>query len=396
MEQHEPLFLKVMRLRRPYAEAPSLSLPLPEAAGPEFLDEGPKLILPMALTQSLVGEPFRGYLNLANYSAASVTGVVLRVEIQIGSAKFVLFNNALSPIPSIEPGDFFDTDVDHELRDAGTYVLTCNISYNLPGSTTGEQGSFKRSYRFAVLQPFAIVHRVAQLDTRLFVECSVENATQGSIYLTGAHLDCRDRFRASLLDSHGVPTASGEESEETWLLKPRGAHSLVFIVEPEDDEEDEGEDIQAAPVDAAFVREMEMVGNLKLFWRVPDGRSGAVRGHQIRLKHCSNPALDLRVISCPSRVSVELPFELLLEVVNRSGRPAEPSLIFDLRAMGDVKVHGSMQRPLGRLAPASSARVGLKLLAAAPGVHSLLGLALLDELTHARCEFGPLCDILAF
>lgn len=378
MEQTDPLVLKVMRLRRPHLEAPSALTPL--HAGPaagDCLDDTPKLILPMELTQSLVGEPFTGYLNLANYSNTSVTNVVLKVELQIGSSKFVLFNNVTSPIPSIEPGDFFDTDVEHGLRDAGTYVLTCNVSYNGP-TPMSEPCSFKRSYRFPALQPFAVVHRVAQLDTRLLVECSIENATSGSIYLTSVRLECKEGFEASLSDSVG-PGAS------SWLLKPRGAHSLVFFVVPKTD-----------TIDVAYVRDLDVVGNLVLGWRVPDGPSGVIEGHCIRVQPCSTPALDLRVVECPKQVRVEVPFQLDVEVVNRSARAAEPSLIFDLRAMGGVKVHGATQHSIGKLEPYCAARVPLHLLVAAPGMHGLQGISLLDELTHARCEFGALCDLLAF
>lgn len=381
-EQNEPLILKVMRLRRPQAEVPSAFTPFeggPDACCP---DAAPKLLLPMSLTQSLVGEPFTGYLNLANYSAVPVTNVVLKVELQIGSSKFMLFNNSTSPMAELQPGDFFDTDVEHDIRDAGTYVLTCTVYYNMPNLP--EPSSFKRSYRFPALQPFAVVHRVVQLDTRLLVECSIENATAGSIYLTSARLDSKEGFEATLLETSGSggSLASGAAPQ---LLKPRGAHSLVFSVVPKSD-----------TIDMAYVRDMDLVGNLVLGWRVPDGPSGCVEGHAIKIKPCGTPSLDLRVVSCPKQVGVEVPFQLEVEVINRTSRSAEPSLVFDLRAMGSVKVHGTTQHAIGRLEPYCSAKVPLHMLVQMPGMHGLQGVSLLDDLTHARCEFGVLCNILAF
>lgn len=381
MEQSEPLVLKVMRLRRPQAKAPAVLTPLTGGLDGGCPDDAPKLLLPMSLTQSLVGEPFTGYLNLANVSAAPVSNVSLKVELQIGTSKFMLYNNTMNPMSAIEPGDFFDTDVEHDIRDAGTYVLTCTVAYSIQNAL--EPSSFKRSYRFPALQPFAVVHRVVQFDTRLLVECSVENATQGSIYLTFARLESKDGFEASLLDP--TPSAASGIGGTTHLLKPRGAHSLVFSVVPKSD-----------TVDVAYVRDQDSVGSLVLGWRVPDGPSGCVEGNTIKVKPCATPSLDLRVAACPKQVSVEVPFQVDVDVINRTGRSAEPSLVFDLRAMGSVKVHGATQHAVGKLEPYSSARVPLRLLVSTPGMHGLQGVSLLDELTHARCEFGVLCDILAF
>jgi len=376
-------------LRRPQAQSPAAFTPFSGNADALCPDDAPKLLLPMSLTQSLVGEPFTGYLNLANYSAVPVSNVVMKVELQIGTSKFMLFNNSTNPMPEIQPGDFFDTDVEHDIRDAGTYVLTCTVQYTTPNLP--EPGSFRRSYRFPALQPFAVVHRVVQLDTRLLVECSVENATAGSIYLTYARLDCKDNFEAAPLNDavpSGPSTSCDGDSPSRCcpqLLKPRGAHSLVFSVIPKSD-----------AIDIAYVRDLDSMGNLVLGWRVPDGPSGCVEGHAIKVKPCGTPSLDLHVVSCPKQVGVEVPFQLEVEVINRMSRQAEPSLVFDLRAMGGVKVHGATQLPVGKLEPYGSSRVPLHMLVNMPGMHGLQGVSLLDELTHARCEFGVLCNILAF
>merc|ERR1711865_738774 len=150
----------------------------------------------------------------------------------------------------IQPGDFFDTDVEHDIRDAGTYVLTCTVLYSMPNLP--EPSSFKRSYRFSALQPFAVVHRVVQLDTRLLVECSVENATAGSIYLTSARLDTEEELEVTALDPSVPMTPSSasaaSSSGSPQLLKPRGSHSLVFSVVPKSD-----------AIDMASVRDFDTV-----------------------------------------------------------------------------------------------------------------------------------------
>lgn len=382
MEQNEPLVLKVMRLRRPQVEAPPPMLPDCGAVS----SWPPLLLLPMSLTQSLVGEPFAGYLHLANVSTIPVTNVVLKVELQIGpTSKHMLFNNASSPVAVIQPDDFFDTDVERDLQNAGTYVLTCHVSYTLPGSAQGEPGVFKRSYRFQALQPFAVSHRVAQVDQQLLIESNVENVTTGSIYLASWRVDCADGFEASLV-AGALGGGKDEHIEGTMqLLKPRGAHSFVFRVSPKSD-----------TASTADVRKLEIVGSLALGWHVPDGPSGCAEGHQIRLKPCATVPLDLRVVQCPREVHVEVPFQLELEVINRGSKAVAPSIVADLRLMGGIRIHGAAQQTVGHLQPSKTARLPLSLLVALPGLHGLQGLSLVDELTGTRTEFGVICDILAF
>eukprot|EP00747_Dinoflagellata_sp_TGD_P189219 gnl/TRDRNA2_/TRDRNA2_49248_c0_seq1.p1 gnl/TRDRNA2_/TRDRNA2_49248_c0~~gnl/TRDRNA2_/TRDRNA2_49248_c0_seq1.p1 ORF type:complete len:437 (-),score=61.73 gnl/TRDRNA2_/TRDRNA2_49248_c0_seq1:46-1236(-) len=389
----EPLVLKVLRLKRPLLEPPQIC-PISGSGG----FDAPKLLLPMALKDNLVGEPFAGYLHLANTSSSPVTNVVVRVELQIGATKYVLLNNSTSPLALIEPGDFFDATVEHELHDPGTYCLTCNMSYNMPG-VTNEPCHSKRVFKISALPPFTITHSVVQLDTQLLVECVVENATSGSLGLSTVTLDCRDGFEACVVgggrarfpigmseDGRGRSCCCcAEEGGPIAMLKPRGAHSIIFSVMP-----------RGGTVDVAYVRDLDSVGSLALGWHVPDGPSGCAQGHQIRIRPCGTASLDLRVVSCPGKVRVEAPFQLEVEVVNRSSKPAEPSIIFDLRAMAGVKVHGATQHGVGRLEPYCTTRVALQLFVAVPGMHGLRGVSLVDDLSHARSDFDSLCDILAF
>ncbi|CAE7329550.1 trappc13 [Symbiodinium microadriaticum] len=351
MQQPEPLILKVMRLRQPGTAPP---LPL------QGLDV-PKALVPMALQQSLVGEPFTGYLHVLNVSHQTVENVAMRVEIDIGASKFTLLNTGASPTKTLPPGEFVDAIVHHELRDAGTYALACLVTY----TCAGEQGHFRRAYRFPALQPFAVSHRVIQIDRQLLVECSIENATQGSIYLTSWQLDCAPGFESRLVTELEKDPITG--SALPLLLKPRGCFVLVFSAWPEED----------AP-DSAAVREQELLGSLAMSWRVPDGPAGRLEGHQIRMKAVQVPSLDLQVVECPSQVKVEVPFTIELEVTNRTAEKLEPKMHFDLRLMGAAKLL-SVERHLPKLDPGARHRFPMQLLVTVPGLHGLNGVFVMDD-----------------
>mmetsp|Transcript_11934 Transcript_11934/g.27872 ORF Transcript_11934/g.27872 Transcript_11934/m.27872 type:complete len:381 (-) Transcript_11934:6-1148(-) len=377
----EPLTLKVMRLRQPQVDVPQVVL---SADGVGF--DAPKLLLPMSLTQSLVGEDFSGYLHLSNNSAAIVNNVILRVELQIGNSKISLFSNASNPVASIAHGEFFDAHVAHSLKDAGTYVLTCNITYSLASLPSSEPQGFKRAYRFPAVQPFSVLHRVVQLDSRLLIECTIENATKENIVLVRAMLKCsKEGLHCSV---QGLQEGDGSSSSSTsTLLRPRGVQHVVFIVTPSD---------ASAASAMAALSDLDLVGTLSLTWRVPDGPSGCTDSHQVRIRPGVPRDLDLRVVACPQQVSVEVPFELEVEVANRTSRVMEPCITFDMQMMGSVKVHGAVQHRVGRLEPFSRVQLPLSLLAVVPGLHTLRGVFVLDALSQAKTDIAALCDILAF
>eukprot|EP00927_Polykrikos_kofoidii_P044973 TRINITY_DN38847_c0_g2_i1.p1 TRINITY_DN38847_c0_g2~~TRINITY_DN38847_c0_g2_i1.p1 ORF type:complete len:422 (+),score=62.27 TRINITY_DN38847_c0_g2_i1:141-1406(+) len=415
----DPLVLKVMRLRRPLVEAPNpLAHGIGTAAAGGFCSDAPKLRLPMSLTQSFVGEPFSGYLHLANRSDDPITDVSLRVEMQVGSSRVALFDNSTRPLAVVKPGEFFDVGVEHELQDAGTYVLSCTVSHAPKQGTDLPRGLFKRSYRFPALQPFAVAHRVAQLGPRLLVECQVENATSGNLLLTSWNLECADGLEALPLaapavgdvdvDGFATPTeatptsgtvvssrrSTGKRGNGSpQLLRPRGSHSIVFTVSPVA----KGSHGSSSTADAVRrLRELDLVGHLALNWHVPDGPSGCVEGHQVRLQPLSTPNLEIRVVMRPHRVVCEEPFRMEAEVTNRMQQVAEPTVIFEQRLLGALRVHGPTRRSVGRIDPLGSAIVVLEFSASVPGLHSLRGLLLLDELTQSKVEFGSLCEVLAF
>ncbi|CAK9002456.1 unnamed protein product [Durusdinium trenchii] len=362
--QPEPLLLKVMRLRRP-SMAPSGAL-----NGLEV----PKALVPMALQKSLVGEQFTGYLHVTNTSGQTVHDVGLKVEIDIGASKSTLLNTGTSRA-SLPPGEFVDALVEYALNDAGTYALNCYVFYNC----NGEQAQLRRSYRFPALAPFAVSHRVVQLDRQLLVECLIENSTEGSIYLSSWHLECADGFQSELL----TETDSLETGCAGPLLKQRGCFSLVFRVAADE------------TLDSVVVRQCEVIGTLSLWWQVPDGPRGCMEGHQIQVKPIQVPKLDLQVVECPKKVQVEVPFQLELQVMNRTEDVLEPKVSFDLRLMGAVKIQGPCQRLL-RIEPGERQRLPIELVVTVPGLHGLQGISIACDDQVPRQDFGVLCDLLAF
>jgi hypothetical protein len=102
-----------------------------------------------------------------NESAATVDGVLLRVEMQTATSK-VLLAEIGGPMLSLVAGDTIEAMVHHEIKELGQHVLACTVSYQLPpgarrpmatvtdaaaaGDADDDAGlqTFRKFYKFAV------------------------------------------------------------------------------------------------------------------------------------------------------------------------------------------------------------------------------------------------------
>ena len=115
-----------------------------------------------------LGETFSGALAVNNESAATVDGVILRVEMQTATSK-VLLAEIGGPTLSLVAADTIEAMVHHEIKELGQHVLACTVSYQLPpgarrpiatatadtaagGDADDDAGlqTFRKFYKFAV------------------------------------------------------------------------------------------------------------------------------------------------------------------------------------------------------------------------------------------------------
>jgi hypothetical protein len=125
------------------------------------------LTLPSSFGAIQLGETFSGALAVNNESAASVDGIILRVEMQTATSK-VLLAEVGGPKLSLVAGDTLEAMVHHEIKELGQHVLACTVSYQLPpgarrpmaattdaaagGDADDDAGlqTFRKFYKFAV------------------------------------------------------------------------------------------------------------------------------------------------------------------------------------------------------------------------------------------------------
>jgi len=139
LKETHSLTLKVMRMTKPSFK---MNLPI-YLENTDFLDntipqEQPSLptfgvsqilSLPLGMGQINLGETFSSYISVHNDSPFDVTDVIIKVELQVTSSRFVLLDISNSPIKIFHSGESSDYVVHHEIKEAGANILICTVVY---------------------------------------------------------------------------------------------------------------------------------------------------------------------------------------------------------------------------------------------------------------------------
>ncbi|KAH8583349.1 uncharacterized protein ELE39_000117 [Cryptosporidium sp. chipmunk genotype I] len=193
---NEVLTLKVMSLSHSPIDSQTSTLNLLphdlENRGEETLcvDNMFPLLLPTTQCRLYCGESFNAFINITNSSIIKANGVVLKVELIGTKKRHILYNNE-DNYSDIDIGDSMDIVVKERVDEVGLYSLTCQLFF----TSNEARLTQKKSYKFAVLSPFNISHRLYNLDDdaidrkTIFVEVSLENISHQSITLSSMKLE---------------------------------------------------------------------------------------------------------------------------------------------------------------------------------------------------------------
>ncbi|CDJ63885.1 DUF974-domain-containing protein, related [Eimeria necatrix] len=299
-DDREYLSLKVMRLSQPSWEtnvwpfvslrdvaredADALQAATEEAVNEKWLSSAHALLLPVTQGRVFSGEVFSAYLNITNTSAVQANNVKLQVELFLGRFRYVLFDNSEDPVLSLNPEDSFDCTIQHQLEESGTCMLVCSISHYIASSA--EPKSFKKSFRFTAQSPFKVTHRIAHLQDKTVVECTLLNVSQQFVFLN----------EATILFCKGIHN-----------FRPKDCFTVLFALFPTNP--------QLFLEDLA--KHVPNLGQLTLQWRTSTGGVGTLSDYLLTNVPQPMQPLEVRLASFPSSVEVDRPFHVELEVINR-------------------------------------------------------------------------------
>ncbi|XP_018023275.1 trafficking protein particle complex subunit 13 [Hyalella azteca] len=435
-EKEHPLTLKVMRLTRPSlfssisvtCDARDLPADLLNAdlrqdmaipSGLPYTGIGQVLLLPQSFGNIYLGEMFSCCLCVHNSSVSAIQQVNIKAVLQIGSERVALLGGETEVLLELQPDDVTSSTIQHEVKDVGTHILVCAVSYL---AASGETLSFRKFYKFQVMKPVDIRTRFVNVQgsSDVLVEAAVENITSAPICLERVSMEPSPLYRVVALNSlHQDPPVDPsnplnpsnplDPSNPSKILNPSNPSTLsnppnplnppnpsnplfgpLNVVAPHETRQylyrltpSEGPTLTPSPEGSATL------GKLDLVWRSNLGDSGRLQTSQFQRSAGAPPAeVVVKLLECPATVTLEQTFDVVLGVCNTGTR----TLALRLEALpgagsgSGCEWHCVVCRPLPPLLPGACHRLTLTALPLRTGIQRLCGVRLRDVTAPSVCH----------
>jgi len=428
-DRDQLLVLKVMRLTRPsfFPTIPVIT-DSRDLAGDTFLELmkqdigsdpsgiplaiGPLLVLPQNFGNIFLGETFSSYISVHNDSPAAVTSVTIKVELQTSSQRLTLVGiNGNSSQEALEPSNSIDDVINHEVKELGTHILVCAVSYVGP---TGENLYFRKFFKFQVLKPLDVKTKFYNADSDdVYLEAQIQNTTFQPIHMEKVTLEASNLYEAVELnapDEQQIVPADGKGRKYCRRnnMNHLDTRQYLYCLTPKKD-----------VLRDNALRGVTNIGKLDIVWKTNMGEKGRLQTSQLQRMAQGYGDIRVTVDSIPDIVHMGVAFELRLNVANCSDRTMDlmmalqnerqsrgPAGTIPASQSSDSSVvipnatspalvwTGLSNRHFGKLAPKSSLRLELSLIPRVPGLHSISGLRIVDTFLKRTYEHDEIAQVL--
>jgi len=390
------LALKVMRLTRPSLASPSivqseprditkdilkthLETDLKSLDGYENLNLGKFLLLPQAFGNIYLGETFSCYVCVHNDSTDVCRNVTIRADLQTGTQRINLVpgqgltDNAGNTRSEFAPGSTVDHVLNHEVKELGTHILVCEVTYNSAASS--EKLNFRKFFKFQVMKPLDVKTKFYNAESdEVFLEAQVQNITNGTISIEKVALEPSHNFTVTSLNcasSEGVfGGGSCLQSQDSW--------QYLFCLQPRPDQTNNNKNIKA----------VTNIGKLDIVWRSALCDRGRLQTSQLQRLAPNLGDIKLSFISVPSLALINTPVPLTVRISNNCERTVELDLILDNPHTRHLTWTGVCERALGLVEPGGSLETDLEVVLHDTGLQTVSGIKLVDGLLQRTYNFN--------
>ncbi|KAG0349599.1 hypothetical protein BG004_000005 [Podila humilis] len=311
------------------------------------------LTMPASFGNIYLGETFTSYICANNESPHPVRDVILKAELQTSTLRFALSNtlspqqrsasNSPSNVPAatgghiqlLESGRTNEMIVSHEIKELGIHILVCSIQYT---TLDGLQKSFRKFYKFQVLNPLSVKTKVNQPPGPssaaqeaaangnvpipmsvskggvVLLEALVQNMSGVTLWMERMRFDVADTFTVRDLNVV-IPrniTTDPQEGEkplsvfgEHDYFAPNDVRQYLYVLTPKQGKE-------------SMARTTNVLGKLDILWRSQFGETGRLQTSQLTRKPTPLEDIAIQVVKVPERIQLEKVFSIEIIVKNQS------------------------------------------------------------------------------
>ncbi|MBN3277194.1 TPC13 protein, partial [Polyodon spathula] len=368
--------------------------------GAETIMLGEMLTLPQNFGNIFLGETFSSYISVHNDSTQIVKDILVKADLQTSSQRLNL-SASNSAVSDLNPECCIDDVIHHEVKEIGTHILVCAVSYT---TQTGEKLYFRKFFKFQVLKPLDVKTKFYNAEVRhmsygryeVFLEAQIQNITTSPMFMEKVSLEPSIMYNVTELNT----VSTGEEGASTFgkmsYLQPMDTRQYLYCLKPKPEFAEK----------AGVIKGVTVIGKLDIVWKTNLGERGRLQTSQLQrmAKHetifrlstlfkapgYGDVRLSLELI--PDTVNLEEPFDITCKITNCSSERTM-DLVLEMCNTSSIHWCGISGRQLGKLNPSSSLYITLKLLSSVQGLQSISGLRLTDTFLKRTYEYDDIAQV---
>uniref|UniRef100_A0A672S4P5 Trafficking protein particle complex subunit 13 n=1 Tax=Sinocyclocheilus grahami TaxID=75366 RepID=A0A672S4P5_SINGR len=342
--------------------------------GAETLILGEMLTLPQNFGNIFLGETFSSYISVHNDSNQVVKDILVKADLQTSSQRLNL-SASNSAVSELKPECCIDDVIHHEVKEIGTHILVCAVSYT---TQTGEKLYFRKFFKFQVS---SFPPPSSQSTDEVFLEAQIQNITTSPMFMEKVSLEPSLMYNVTELNS----VSSSSESESTFgrmsYLQPLDTRQYLYCLKPKPEFAEK----------AGVIKGVTVIGKLDIVWKTNLGERGRLQTSQLQRMAPGYGDVRLSLELIPDTVSLEEPFDITCKITNCSERTMD--LVLEMCNTRSVHWCGVSGRQLGKLTPNASLSIPLKLLSSVQGLQSISGLRLTDTFLKRTYEYDDIAQV---
>ncbi|XP_071206886.1 trafficking protein particle complex subunit 13 isoform X3 [Salvelinus alpinus] len=331
--------------------------------GAEALMLGEMLTLPQNFGNIFLGETFSSYISVHNDSTQEVKDILVKADLQTSSQRLNL-SASNNTVTELKPESCIDDVIHHEVKEIGTHILVCAVSYT---TQAGEKLYFRKFFKF-------------QTD-EVFLEAQIQNITTSPMFMEKVSLEPSMMYNVTELNT----VETGDEGTSTFgkmsYLQPMDTRQYLYCLKPKSEFAEK----------AGVIKGVTVIGKLDIVWKTNLGEKGRLQTSQLQRMAPGYGDVRLSLEMIPDTVNLEEPFDITCKITNCSERTMD--LVLEMCNTRSIHWCGVSGRQLGKVSPSASLSLPLKLLSSVQGLQSISGLRLTDTFLKRTYEYDDIAQV---
>ncbi|XP_004862925.1 trafficking protein particle complex subunit 13 isoform X1 [Heterocephalus glaber] len=352
--------------------------------GAEILMLGEMLTLPQNFGNIFLGETFSSYISVHNDSNQVVKDILVKADLQTSSQRLNL-SASNAAVAELKPDCCIDDVIHHEVKEIGTHILVCAVSYTTQG---GEKMYFRKFFKFQVLKPLDVKTKFYNAESDLnsvtdevFLEAQIQNITTSPMFMEKVSLEPSIMYSVTELNSVNQAGECVSTFGSRAYLQPMDTRQYLYCLKPKKEFAEK----------AGIIKGVTVIGKLDIVWKTNLGERGRLQTSQLQRMAPGYGDVRLSLEAIPDTVNLEEPFHITCKITNCSERTMD--LVLEMYNTNSIHWCGISGRQLGKLHPSSSLCLALTLLSSVQGLQSVSGLRLTDTFLKRTYEYDDIAQV---